>query len=70
VLPGPLYDEMLDLLLDKNLTIVKLLGRVSEDREDREHIILSLVKIFEEKSMAVHLLNKFTEDEIAKTSIS
>ena len=68
ILPGALYDEMLDLLLDKKLSVVKLLGRVTDTTEDREHIVLSLIKIFEEKNMAVYLLNHLAEEEIQKTS--
>lgn len=67
ILPGPLYDEMVDLLLDKKLVIVKLLGRVTANSEERDQILLSLVKIFEEKNLAVFLLNSFCDDEIDKT---
>jgi hypothetical protein len=67
ILPGPLYDEMVELLLDKKLTIAKLLGRVTENSEEREQILLSLVKVFEEKNNAVFLLNSFADDEIQKT---
>jgi hypothetical protein len=50
------------------LNVVNLLGRVTESGEDREHIIVSLVKIFEEKDMATLLLNSLAGEEIEKTS--
>jgi len=71
VLPGPLYDDLLELLTDRNLTLVKLLGEVTSegaDREDCEHLIQSIVRVFEEKNIALNLLSKLTQDEIETSS--
>eukprot|EP01114_Cavostelium_apophysatum_P014101 TRINITY_DN3569_c0_g1_i4.p1 TRINITY_DN3569_c0_g1~~TRINITY_DN3569_c0_g1_i4.p1 ORF type:complete len:1519 (-),score=502.00 TRINITY_DN3569_c0_g1_i4:67-4437(-) len=65
VLPAPLYDEMFNLLVEKGLRTVKLLGRVCDDRQQ---VCLCLVKLFEEKNIAAMLLTSLANDELAETN--
>lgn len=80
VLPLPLYDEMLTvritlleglikkLLEDKDLRIVVLLSMVSEDKEERETILSSLLKVFEFRNTVHRLLAKLIRLEIENTA--
>jgi len=55
---------MVDLLLQEDLSLVKLLAKKVEDREEREHIAFHLVKIFEEKNKVGTLIQVLVEQEL------
>ena len=66
-----MFNFIAQLLMAKNLTLVKLLGEVTSegaDREDREHLMQSVIRVFEERNAALDLLTKLTQDEIETTS--
>lgn len=54
-------------MLRDDFKIVSLMGTITEDRDERENLLTSLVIIFEEKNKAIDLLKKLTGNEIEET---
>lgn len=57
------------LLLEDGLYLVELLGHITDDREEREGLLQSLIQVFEEKNAAGKLIGTLTYREIEQTSM-
>jgi hypothetical protein len=54
--------------LEEDFALVKLIAQAVVDREDREHIFMNIVKLFEDKGKMSELIKHSIFDEIDESS--
>eukprot|EP01113_Clastostelium_recurvatum_P048527 TRINITY_DN8863_c0_g1_i1.p1 TRINITY_DN8863_c0_g1~~TRINITY_DN8863_c0_g1_i1.p1 ORF type:complete len:699 (-),score=153.32 TRINITY_DN8863_c0_g1_i1:51-2147(-) len=65
VLPFSSYTDLLEILVEPDLLVVKTLGAVTKQREA---VAFTLVRLFEHQNRGLQLLEALTSDEIDSTS--